>query len=90
MGPKLAQRLVIELKDKAPAFANVDPAVVRLQGDLAERRAPLPVSEAVSALVNLGYGEIQASAAIAAAVRSAGDKATTESLIRLGLKELAR
>ena len=90
VGPKLAQRLVIELKDKAPAFANVDPAVVRLQGDLAERRAPLPVSEAVSALVNLGYGEIQASAAIAAAVRSAGDKATTESLIRLGLKELAR
>ena len=90
VGPKLAQRLVIELKDKAPAFANVDPAVVRLQGDLAERRAPLPVSEAVSALVNLGYGEIQASAAIAAATRAAGDKATTESLIRLGLKELAR
>jgi Holliday junction DNA helicase RuvA len=90
VGPKLAQRLVIELKDKAPAFANVDPAVVRLQGDLAERRAPLPVSEAVSALVNLGYGEIQASAAIAAAVHSGGDKATTESLIRLGLKELAR
>jgi holliday junction DNA helicase RuvA len=90
VGPKLAQRLVTELKDKAPAFANVDPSVVRLQGDLAERRAPLPVSEAVSALVNLGYGEIQASAAIAAAVRSAGDKATTESLIRLGLKELAR
>ena len=90
VGPKLAQRLVIELKDKAPAFANVDPAVVRLQGDLAERRAPLPVSEAVSALVNLGYGEIQASGAIAAALRSAGDKATTESLIRLGLKELAR
>jgi Holliday junction DNA helicase RuvA len=90
VGPKLAQRLVIELKDKAPAFANVDPAVVRLQGDLAERRAPLPVSEAISALVNLGYGEIQASGAIAAAMRSAGDKATTESLIRFGLKELAR
>jgi len=90
VGPKLAQRLVTELKDKAPAFANVDPAVVRLQGDLAERRAPLPVSEAVSALVNLGYGEIQAGGAIAAALRAAGDKATTESLIRLGLKELAR
>ncbi len=90
VGSKLAQRLIIELKDKAPAFANVDPAVVRLQGDLAERRVPLPVSEAVSALVNLGYGEIQASAAIAAVVRSAGDKATPESLIRLGLKELAR
>jgi Holliday junction DNA helicase RuvA len=90
VGPKLAQRLVTELKDKAPAFASVDPSVVKLQGDLAERRASQPVSEAVSALVNLGYGEIQASTAIAAAVRSAGDKATTESLIRLGLKELAR
>ena len=90
VGPKLAQRLVTELKDKAPAFASVDPSVVKLQGDLAERRASQPVSEAVSALVNLGYGEIQASAAIATAMRSAGDNATTESLIRLGLKELAR
>jgi Holliday junction DNA helicase RuvA len=90
VGPKLAQRLVLELKDKAPAFASVDPAVVKLQDDLAERRNSTPVSEAVSALVNLGYGEIQASAAIAAAVRAAGDKAKTEELIRHGLKELAR
>lgn len=90
VGQKLAQRLVLELKDKAPAFASVDPAVVKLQGDLSERRASTPVSEAVSALVNLGYGEIQASAAVAAAVRSAGDKAKTEELIRHGLKELAR
>jgi Holliday junction DNA helicase RuvA len=81
---------VLELKDKAPAFASVDPAVVKLQDDLAERRNSTPVSEAVSALVNLGYGEIQASAAIAAAVRAAGDKAKTEELIRHGLKELAR
>jgi Holliday junction DNA helicase RuvA len=90
VGPKLAQRLVLELKDKAPAFASVDPAVVKLQDDLSERRASTPVSEAVSALVNLGYGEIQASAAVAAAVRTAGDKAKTEELIRHGLKELAR
>jgi Holliday junction DNA helicase RuvA len=90
VGPKLAQRLITELKDKAPAFANVDPAVVKLQDDLSERRAATPVSEAVSALINLGYGEIQASGAIAAAVRSAGESATTETLIRHGLKELAR
>jgi Holliday junction DNA helicase RuvA len=90
VGPKLAQRLVLELKDKAPAFASVDPAVVKLQDDLSERRSSTPVSEAVSALINLGYGEIQASAAIAAAVRAAGDKAKTEELIRHGLKELAR
>ncbi len=90
VGPKLAQRLVLELKDKAPAFASVDPAVVKLQDDLSERRASTPVSEAVSALVNLGYGEIQASGAIAAAVCAAGDQAKTEELIRNGLKELAR
>lgn len=90
VGPKLAQRLITELKDKAPTFANVDPAVVKLQDDLSERRAATPVSEAVSALINLGYGEIQASGAIAAAVRSAGESATTETLIRHGLKELAR
>jgi len=90
VGPKLAQRIVTELKDKAPAFASVDPAVIRLQGDLAERRAPQPVSDAVSALINLGYGEIQAGAAVAAAIRSAGEGASTEALIRFGLKELAR
>jgi Holliday junction DNA helicase RuvA len=48
------------------------------------------VADAVSALVNLGYAQIQASAAIAAASRSAGETADAETLIRLGLKELAR
>jgi Holliday junction DNA helicase RuvA len=90
VGTKLAQRIVTELKDKAPQFASVDPAIVQLSGELSEKRAPQPVSDAVSALINLGYGEIQAGAAIAAAVRSAGDGATTQSLIRLGLKELAK
>jgi Holliday junction DNA helicase RuvA len=90
VGPKLAQRIVVELKDKAPAFASVDPAMVRLSGDLAERRAPQPIADAVSALVNLGYGEIQASTVIAAAARAAGEGASAESLIRHGLKELAR
>jgi Holliday junction DNA helicase RuvA len=90
VGTKLAQRIVTELKDKAPAFASVDPAVVRLSGEIGDKRAPRPVSDAVSALVNLGYGEIQASAAVAAAVQSAGDGATTQALIRLSLRELAK
>jgi Holliday junction DNA helicase RuvA len=90
VGGKLAQRIVTELKDKAPAFASVDPAVVRLSGDLAEKRAPQPVADAVSALVNLGYGEIQASAAISAAVQTAGEGATTQQLIRGALRELAK
>ena len=71
--PKVAERIVTELKDKAPAYAALDPAVVRLSGELSEKRAPQPVRDAVSALVNLGYGQPQAAAAIAAASRSAGE-----------------
>src|SRR6266478_2852022 len=56
VGPKVAERLVIELKDKAPAYSDLDPAVIRLSGSLAEKRAPQPILDAVSALVNLGYG----------------------------------
>jgi Holliday junction DNA helicase RuvA len=90
VGKKVAERIVAELRDKAPAYASVDPAVVHLQADLADRRASQPVAEAVSALVNLGYAQVQASAAVAAASRGAGEGASTEQLIRLGLKELAR
>jgi len=90
VGPKVAERIVTELKDKAPAYAEVDPAVIRLTGAVDERRAPREVADAVSALVNLGYGQPQAAAAIAAATRSAGEGADTAQLIRFGLKELAR
>jgi Holliday junction DNA helicase RuvA len=90
VGAKVAERIVSELKDKVPAFANVDPAAVHLAGALDEKRAPRPVMDAVSALVNLGYGQPQAAAAIVAASRNAGEGADTATLIRQGLKELAR
>jgi holliday junction DNA helicase RuvA len=90
VGPKVAERIVTELKDKAPAYAGLDPAVIRLSGAVDERRAPQPVSDAVSALVNLGYGQPQAAAAIAAAARAAGEGADAKSLIRLGLKEISK
>jgi Holliday junction DNA helicase RuvA len=90
VGPKVAERIVTELKDKAPAFADLDPAVIRLSGAIEDRRAPQPVVDAVSALVNLGYGQPQAAAAVAAAARSAGEDADAARLIRLGLKELAK
>ncbi len=90
VGPKVAERIVTELKDKAPAYADVDPAVIRLSGEVEDRRAPQPIADAVSALVNLGYGQPQAAAAIAAATRAAGEGADAPRLIRLGLKELAK
>ncbi len=90
VGQKVAERIVTELKDKAPAYASVDPAVIRLSGAIEERRAPQPVADAISALVNLGYGQPQAAAAIAAAAQSAGEATDAASLIRLGLRELSR
>jgi holliday junction DNA helicase RuvA len=90
VGPKLAARIVAELKDKAPAFGHVDPALIRLSDVMEDRSAPVPVKDAVSALVNLGYPQVQASAAVAAALKQAGEEAEAKTLIRLGLRELAR
>jgi holliday junction DNA helicase RuvA len=88
VGPKVAQRIVSELKDKVPAFAPADSTLARLQAELAAPK-PTAASDAVSALVNLGYGPTQAGAAVSAAMRKAGDDAATEQLIRLALRELA-
>src|SRR5258705_11418279 len=89
VGSKVAERIVTELKDKAPAYADIDPAGIRLSGAFEDKRAPAPVADAVSALINLGYGQPQAATAIPAAARSAGEGADAARLIRLGLKELA-
>ncbi len=90
VGKRVAERIASELKDRAPAFADADPSVIRTAVDVREARAAGPVSEAVSALVNLGYPQLQAAGAVTAAAKAAGEDASTETLIRLGLKELAR
>lgn len=89
VGPRVATRIVTELKDKTPHLSGADPIVAQLSGEVAPA-AGGPVSDAISALTNLGYGIPQATAAIAAAARSAGEGANAETLIRLGLRELAR
>lgn len=88
VGKKLAERIVLELKDKTPSFAAADAALAKLQADL-DAPQPTAAADAVSALVNLGYGQTQVGAAVAAALRKAGDDQPTEKLIRLALKELA-
>ena len=89
VGPKVAQRIVTELKDKYPALASADPSLAAVQAEM-EAPAATAVSDAVSALVNLGYAQTQAGAAVAVAVKEAGDGAAAEILIRHALKELAR
>jgi len=83
VGPKLAARLVLELKDKAPAagaeFAAAAPAAA----------LPKAAEDAVLALTGLGYGRPQAATAVAKACQALGAEAATPALIRAGLKELA-
>ena len=89
VGPKVAQRIVAELKGKAPAFAGAASGTIGLKQELGEGAAPAPVADAVSALTNLGYSRDQAANAVAAALKEAGEGADAGKLIRLGLKKLA-
>ncbi len=93
VGPKVALRLVNELKDKAPpasiSATGLAAATVASAGTGPAGGAS-PVTEALSALLNLGYAQAQANAAVSAALQKAGDPPRTETLIRLALKELAR
>jgi Holliday junction DNA helicase RuvA len=89
VGPKVATRIITELKGKAPAFAG-EAINIGLKQEIGEGVASAPVADAVSALTNLGYSRDQAANAIAAAMKTAGEGADSAKLIRLGLKELAR
>ncbi|HVJ03021.1 MAG TPA: Holliday junction branch migration protein RuvA [Sphingomonas sp.] len=83
VGPKLAQRIVNELKDKAGGIA--------LGGVGA---APVPsggaAADAVSALLNLGFKPAEASTAVNAANDELGDGATLDALVRLALRKAAK
>lgn len=89
VGPKLAARLVMELKDKAPALGAA--GVERADAE-AENAGKLPkaAEDAVLALVSLGYPQPQAAAAVARISAQLGPAAETATLIRAGLKELAQ
>ena len=93
VGRKLAQRIVSELKDKAPALTvaglNVGTGDAG-SGATAATPQNHAAAEAISALCNLGYQPIQASGAVAAAAKELGPDADVAQLIRRGLKELAR
>ncbi len=84
VGQKLANRILAELKDKAPLGA-ADASATPPAG--AENGAN---DDAITALVNLGYRRAEAFGAIASAARSLGAEAPVEALITAGLKELSQ
>ncbi len=85
VGPKLALRIANELGDKIGQLPAVG------AGAAAARLAPGgPTSDAISALVKLGYRSAEAHRAIATAHKAAGQEADASELIRHGLKELSQ
>ncbi len=84
VGPKLANRLISELKDKVAtgSFSAAIPA------GTAPGLPPDAIADAISALVNLGYRRTEAMGAIDRAARKLGPEARIEALIPAGLKEL--
>jgi Holliday junction DNA helicase RuvA len=88
VGPKLALRIVTELKDKAPAMmlrghgeAGGGPAVIAPRG---------PEADAVAALVKLGYSQGQAAEMVARAANDLGQAAPVDALIRESLRATGR
>src|SRR5210317_2002664 len=84
VGPKVAQRIVQELKDKVPESHFAVSSAASGEAALAGQA----MREALSALTNLGYQRTQAAQALSAARNALGDDAAVEALIKQGLKEL--
>ena len=86
VGPKLATRIVTELKDKAPAL------ILRQEpGDPVAALAPRgPEADAVMALTKLGYSQSTAAEAVARAAQSLGEGAALDALIRDALRNMGR
>ncbi|MET3437940.1 Holliday junction branch migration protein RuvA [Sphingomonas sp. 1185] len=84
VGPKLAQRIVMELKDKVGG-------IVLAPGSGGGAATPVGAgADAVSALLNLGFRPAEASAAVAAAEEELGAGATLDALVRLALRKAAK
>jgi Holliday junction DNA helicase RuvA len=86
VGPKLALRIVTELKDKAPAMMLRD----HVEGAAMVVAPRGPAGDAVAALVKLGYSEGQAAEAVARAANDLGDGAEVGALIRESLRGMGR
>ena len=86
VGPKLALRIVVELKGKVLTNAVFEPVILHRS----EPIKPSVSGESVAALIGLGIGEAQARLAVEAALRDLGPDAALPVLIRTALKNLGK
>jgi holliday junction DNA helicase RuvA len=85
VGPKLASRIVNELKDKVGALAGLGGGA-----KLIAAASGSHASDAMSALTGLGFKPGEASSAVAQAVEELGEDASLDALVRLALKRASR
>lgn len=90
VGPKLALRIVTELKDK-PITDGPVLMIAPTSGSAPSAKAkPAPTGDAVAALMGLGVAEVNARRVVEAAAAQLGEEATVQALIKAGLQELGR
>ncbi len=90
IGPKLATRILTELKDKVGNLALGQAALqTGAAASVMDGSVPAELADAASALVNLGYGPSEALGAVSRVSGRLGVRTSVEDLIRDGLKELA-
>lgn len=90
VGPKLALRIVTELKDKPITDGPVLMTAPSASSAASVLSKPAPTGDAVAALMGLGVAEVNARRVVEAAAAELGGDATVQALIKAGLKELGR
>jgi Holliday junction DNA helicase RuvA len=90
VGPKLALRIVTELKDKPITDGPVLMAAPSSAASPSAPAKPAPTGDAVAALMGLGVAEVNARRVVEAAADRLGEEATVQALIKAGLQELGR
>lgn len=84
VGPRLAARLLSELREKVGAMPTTSPNIAPAP------RTPGPAEDALSALTNLGYRRVEAQAVVARVMERLGEQAGLDAVIRDSLRELAQ
>lgn len=86
VGTKLAQKIILELKDKLTSYKDTSP--IKLEGITSQKNSQ-NIDDAQMVLLSLGYEKEEIKSAIYKAVERAGDNASAEDILKEALKILS-